>query len=111
MALITGSVAQGEARTYGAAVQCDGCTTRAAKREAGTVEGAVRLAQQEATDEGFAAHARGRKWLCPACRLRALPAHLQRLFPGLLAQYGLQLPPEEEAAPPTRPKRARARKE
>jgi hypothetical protein len=111
MALITGSVAQGEAITYGAAVKCDGCTTRAARREAGTFEEAVRLAQQAATEEGFAAHARGRKWLCPGCRLRTLPAHLQRLFPRLLAQYGLQLPPEEEAALPPRPKRARARKQ
>jgi hypothetical protein len=109
MALITGSVAQGEARTYPAAVQCDCCTTRAARREAGTFEGAVRQAQQAATEEGFAAHGRGRRWLCPACRLRSLPAHLQRLFPGLLAQYGLQLPPEE--AVPPRPKRTRARKQ
>jgi hypothetical protein len=110
MALITGSVAQGEARTYGAAVQCDGCTTRASRREAGTCEEAVRLAQLAAVEEGFVAHNRGRKWLCPACRLRALPDHLRRLFPGLLAQYGLQ-PPPEEAAPPTRPKRSRARKQ
>jgi hypothetical protein len=109
MALITGSVAQGEARTYGAALQCDGSAARAARREAGTFEEAVRLAQQAATEEGFAAHSRGRKWLCPACRLRTLPAHLQGLFPGLLAQYGLQLPPEQEVVPP-RPRRSRARK-
>jgi hypothetical protein len=110
MALITGSAVQGEARTYEAAVQCDGCAARAARREAGTFEEAVRLAQQAAADEGFVAHNKGRKWLCPGCRLRALPAHLQRLFPRLIAKCGLQLPPEVEAAPP-RPKRTRARKE
>jgi hypothetical protein len=104
MALITGSVAQGEARTYGAAVQCDGCTARAARREARTFEEAVRLAQQAVTEEGFVAHNRGRKWLCPACRLRTLPAHLQRLFPRLLAQHGVE-PPVEVAAPPKRRRR------
>jgi hypothetical protein len=102
-------VAQGEAVTYGAAVQCDGCTARAAKREAEVFEEAVRLAQQAATEEDFVAYNRGRKWLCPAGRLRTLPAHLQRFFPHLLARYGLQLP-SEEAVPP-RPKRARARKQ
>jgi hypothetical protein len=109
MALITGSVMKGEAVTYSAALGCDGCGKRAARQEAPTFEAASRLAHKAAAEEGYVAHNKGRRWLCPACRLSSLPAHLRRLFPRLLAEHGLEPPAEEKAAPPKRKRLSRSR--
>jgi hypothetical protein len=105
MALVTGTVSQGEARVYTASVQCDACPARATREEAATPERAGRLAVWRAQEQGFVTHDRGRKWLCPACRLRSLPEQLRRLFPRLLAQHDVEPPPPEEAAPPKRRRR------
>jgi hypothetical protein len=110
MAIITGSITQGESVTYGACLQCDGCDKRAPRQEAPTLGEATRLALKVAEEEGFVAHGRGRKWLCPACRLRSLPDHIQQLFPRLLAQHAIELHALEDAGPP-RPRRARRRKD
>lgn len=98
MGLIRGSVSQGEVMTFSASVGCDGCPARAPRREAPLPGRAERLAVRAAEDEGFVTHNKGRRWLCPACRLRSLPPHLLRLFPRLAAQYGVELPAEETTA-------------
>jgi hypothetical protein len=68
-----------------------------------------RLPVWRAEEQDFVAHDRGRKWLCPACRLRSLPEHLRRLFPRLLAQHGLG--PAADGDEAGKPKRGRRRKQ
>ena len=82
----------GEAQLVVAAVECDGCGVRANKAEAGKKEQAVARAVDKAMDEGFAGHDRGKRWLCPRCRLHSLPEHLRALFPRLMAEYGQARP-------------------
>jgi hypothetical protein len=108
MALITGSSSQGEKRVYSASVQCDACPARATREEAATPERAARLAVWRAQEQAFVTHDRGRKWLCPACRLRSLPEHLRRLFPRLLAQHGLG--PTADGDEAGKPRRGRGRR-
>jgi hypothetical protein len=105
MPLVTGSISKGEAITYGAAIGCDGCGARSTRQEAATFEGATKLAHKAAAEEGFVAHNRGRTWLCPRCRLQGLPDRLRQLFPRLLAEHGIELPPEQEVARPRRKRR------
>jgi hypothetical protein len=97
MGLVTGFVAQGESRVHTARVHCDGdgCARAASGVESATPERAARLAKWRAEEQGFAPHAKGRKWKCPRCRLLTLPDHLRRLFPRLHAELGLDLPPDE----------------
>jgi hypothetical protein len=109
MALVTGSFSQGESKVYSARVHCDGCARAASGVEAATPERAGRLAVSRAEEQGFVRHDRGRKWLCPACRLRTLPEHLRRCFPRLLAQHGLG--PTADGDEAGKPKRGRRRKQ
>src|SRR5262249_20195328 len=109
MALVTGSITQGDSRVYSARVHCDGCARAAPTEEAATPERAAALAARRAQEQGFVTHDRGRKWVGPACRLRSLPEHLRRLFPRLLAQHGLGPTAEGEEA--GKPRRGRRRKQ
>jgi hypothetical protein len=62
MALITGSVTQGESRVYSARVYCDGCGRAAPREEAATPERAAALALKGAQEQGFVTHDKGRRW-------------------------------------------------
>jgi hypothetical protein len=93
MTLITGRCkvplgVAGEAELHTAQVCCDGCPRKAAQAEASDRDRAWALAALYAEAEDYVRHEKGRKWLCPACRLRSLPPHLQALFPRLLRLYG-----------------------
>jgi hypothetical protein len=98
MGLTHGSISEGKVMRFSASVGCDGCPARAARHEAPTPGRAERLAVRAAEEAGFTAHNRGRRWLCPACRLRSLPPQLLRLFPRLAAEYGVELPGEDADA-------------
>jgi hypothetical protein len=98
MGLTHGSISEGQVMRFSASVGCDGCPARASRQEAHTPGRAERLALRAAEEVGFTTHNRGRRWLCPACRLRSLPPHLLRLFPRLAAQHGVELPAEDADA-------------
>jgi hypothetical protein len=108
MAIVTGSFSHGESKVYSASVQCDACPARAKTEEAATPERAGRLAVWRAQEQGFVTHDRGRKWLCPACRLRSLPEAMRRCFPRLLAQHCLG--PTADGNGTGKPRRGRRRK-
>jgi hypothetical protein len=61
MALVTGSITQGDSRIYHARVHCDGCARAASTEEAATPERAARLAVWRAQEQAFVTHDRGRK--------------------------------------------------
>jgi hypothetical protein len=110
MSLTHGSISEGTVMTFSASVGCDGCPASAPRQEAPTPGRAERLAVRAVEAEGFTTHNKGRRWLCPACRLRSLPPQLLRLFPRLAAEYGVDLPVEKPAATKAKGGKPRARR-